>query len=245
MNYKQQAARQALDYVRDGMILGLGSGSTTAYFTDLLGERLRNGALHGVEVVPTSEASAARARSLNIPITSLSAHLTSDGKLPLDLAVDGADEVDPYLNLIKGLGRALLREKVVEIHAAEFVVIVDESKLVDRLGTRGPLPVEIIPFQVEAHIRWLDSLGCQAVLWREPNGGPVVTDNSNYLALCSFETGIPDAYALAHALAERPGIVEHGLFLDMASRVIVAGKQGVRVLPGAPLPEKGGVNSPW
>jgi ribose 5-phosphate isomerase A len=230
MNFKQQAARQALEYVQNGMVLGLGTGSTTAYFTDLLAERLQTGSLHDIQVVPTSEASAARARSLNIRITSLSAHERSDGVLPLDLAVDGADEVDPDLNLIKGLGRALLREKVVVVHAAEFVVIVDDSKLVSRLGSRGPLPVEIIPYQAEAHIHWLNSLGGRAVLWRESSGDPVVTDNGNYLALFSFEAGIPDPPALARALADRPGIVEHGMFLKMASRAVVAGKQGVRVL---------------
>lgn len=245
MNLKQQAARQALDYVQDGMFIGLGSGSTMAYFIDLLGERLQNGSLHGVQVVPTSEASAARAQALNILVTTLSARDTTAGSLPLDLAVDGADEVDPCLNLIKGLGRALLREKVVVVHAAQFIVIVDESKLVDRLGTRGPLPVEIIPFEAEAHIRWLDSLGCQAVLWREANGSPVVTDNGNYLALCSFGKGIPDVQALARALADRPGILEHGLFLGMASHVIVAGEHGVRLLQAEALNEKSGKVQSW
>jgi ribose 5-phosphate isomerase A len=148
----------------------------------------------------------------------------------LDLAVDGADEVDPNLNLIKGLGRALLREKVVEIHADRFIVIVDESKLVPRLGSRGPLPVEIIPFEADVHLRWLNSLECRAELWREDDGAPVVTDNGLFLARCWFEGGIPDPYVLADQLSQRPGIVEHGLFLDMANLVIVAGEQGIRVI---------------
>lgn len=224
MNLKEQAARHALDYVHSGMTLGLGTGSTTAYFLNILGERLATGALRGIRAVPTSVHTAHRSRLLGIPLISLS-------DVPqLDLAVDGADEVDPDLNLIKGLGRALLREKIVEIHAKRFLVLVDETKLVPRLGSKGPLPVEIVPFEAAAHVRWLDTLGCRAELWREDNEEPVVTDNGNYLARCWFPAGIADPHALARALADRAGIVEHGLFLDMASAVIVAGEDGVRTL---------------
>jgi ribose 5-phosphate isomerase A len=224
MKLKQQAARKALSLIRDGMTLGLGSGSTTAYFVEMLGEEVAGGELSDIRGVPTSEATAQRARELGIPLTTLEAcsHL--------DMAIDGADEVDPNLNLIKGLGRALLREKIVEIHARRFVIIVDESKLVDRLGQRGPLPVEVVTFQAQAHIRWLNTLGCRAEQWYEDDGSPVVTDNGNYLARCWFKGGIPDPYELAERLSTRPGIVEHGLFLDMASEVIVAGEDGVRIL---------------
>ena len=224
MNLKQQAARKALSLVRDGMTLGLGSGSTTAYFVEMLGEKVASGDLIDIRGVPTSEATAQQARKLGIPLTTL------EDCPQLDLAVDGADEVDPNLNLIKGLGRALLREKIVEVHTRRFVVIVDESKLVDRLGQRGPLPVEVVTFQAQAHIRWLNTLGCRAEQWYEDDGSPVVTDNGNYLARCWFEGGIPDAYELAEMLSQRPGIVEHGLFLDMASEVIVAGEDGVRIV---------------
>jgi ribose 5-phosphate isomerase A len=224
MNLKRQAAREALAYVRSGMVLGLGSGSTTTYFVELLGERLTSGALQDIIGVPTSEETAAQARGWGIPLTTLADHPR------LDLAVDGADEVDPDFNLIKGLGRALLREKIVEIHAQRFLVIVDESKLVPRLGTRGPLPVEIVPFQAEAHVRWLDNLGCRAELWLEDDGSRVLTDNGNYLVRCWFADGIANSYALARALADRPGVVEHGLFLDMASLVIVAAPEGTRIL---------------
>lgn len=224
MNYKREAARHALDHVRSGMVLGLGTGSTTAHFLDMLGERLRTGALVDIAGVPTSEDAAARARALGIPLTSLAEHPQ------LDLAVDGADEVDPDLNLIKGLGRALLREKVVEINSARFVVVVDESKMVTCLGSTVPLPVEIVPFSTDAHLRWLNTLGCRAEQWLEEDGSPVVTDNGNHLALCQFPDGIDDAYALARTLADRPGIVEHGLFLDMASSVIVAGPGGTRTV---------------
>lgn len=225
MNLKQQAAAKALTFVRNGMTLGLGSGSTTAYFVDMLGEKVKSGELGDIRGVPTSKATAAQARTWGIPIVSLSEYPK------LDLAVDGADEVDPALNLIKGLGRALLREKIVEIHAEKFVVIVDESKMVTRLGTRDALPVEILPFEFESHIQWLNTLdGCRAEHWLEDDDSPVMTDNGNYLVKCFFDEGIPDAYALAQRLATRPGIIEHGLFLDMATDVIVAAENGIKVL---------------
>ena len=228
-NLKQLAAQEALRYVRSGMTLGLGTGSTTTCFVELLGESLLQGALRDLRAVPTSEKTAALARKLNIPLVDLAA--AGDGEIPvLDLAVDGADQVDPDLNLVKGLGRALLREKIVEIHAREFVVIVDDSKMTPVLGAAGPVPVEIVPFGAEAHVAWLRTLGCRAELWREGDGRPIVTDNHNYLARCWFEGGIPDCRRVAAAMAARPGIVEHGLFVDMATTVIVAAETGVRVL---------------
>lgn len=225
MNLKLEAARRALDFVQDGMCLGLGSGSTSAYFVDLLGERWQEGGLRHIRGVPTSQATAERARQWGIPITTLSE------AEQLDLVVDGADEVDPALNLIKGLGKALLREKIVEIHTGELIIIVDESKLVQRLGSHIALPVEIVRFEASSHVRWLNGLGCRAEQWIE-DGEPVVTDNDNFLALCHFEEvgGIPDISNLAQVLQARPGIVEHGLFLGMAKRVIVAGVEGVRIL---------------
>ena len=223
MILKQEAASQALKFVRNGMVLGLGTGSTTAYFIEMLGERIASGALKDIFAVPTSEATAARARRLGIQLTTLAECRK------LDLALDGADEVDPQLNLIKGLGKALLREKIVEIHASRLIIAVDESKIVPRLG-RGPLPVEITPFEAQAQVFWLEALGCRAELWHEENGSLIVTDNGNYLVRCWFEDGITDAYALSRSLADRPGIVEHGLFLDMADQVIVAGLDGIRTL---------------
>lgn len=223
MNLKERAARQVLTCVRSGMVVGLGSGSTSAHFVDLLGQEMQAGTLQDIVGLPTSRATEERARGWGIPLTTLAEQPR------LDLVVDGADEVDPDLNLIKGLGRALLREKIVEIHADRFLVIVDESKLVRRLG-QGPLPVEVVRFGLEAHLRWLNTLGCRAELWLEDDGSPIVTDNGNYLVLCWFPEGIDDAYALARTLANRPGIVEHGLFLDMADEVIVADPQGTRVL---------------
>ncbi len=223
MDLKGQAASHALTYVRSGMVLGLGTGSTAARFLELLAEQLRAGALSNIVGVPTSERTAHQARALGIPLATLA------DRERLDLAVDGADEVDGDLNLIKGTGRALLREKIVESHADRFLVIVDESKVVQRLG-RGPLPVDLVPFGFEAHLRWLNTLGCRAEPLLEDDGSPAITDDGNYMALCQFPRGIADPGALARVLSGRPGIVEHGLFLDMATDVIIAGAGGIRVL---------------
>lgn len=225
MNLKEKAAAKALTFVKSGMTLGLGTGSTTAYFVDMLGARLKSGELSDIRGVPTSKATDEQACTWGIPIVTLAEHPK------LDLAVDGADEVDPALNLIKGLGRALLREKIVEVHAEKFIVIVDDSKMVARLGTRDALPVEILPFEADAHIHWLNSLaGCRAIQWMEEDGSPAITDNGNYLAKCYFGEGIADSYVLAQALSTRPGIVEHGLFLDMATEIIVAAEKGIDVI---------------
>ena len=223
MNPKLEAARRALTYVQSGMVLGLGTGSTAAYFVDLLGEELRAGRLREVAGVPTSQETVARAQAAGIPLTSLEDHPS------LDLAVDGADEIDPRLNLVKGLGKALLREKIVEVHARRFLVIAGEEKLVARLG-QGPMPLEVVPFGASTQLRWLQGMCRRAELWSDEAGSPYVTDNGNYLIRCWFAAGIDDPHALARALADRPGIVEHGLFLDMATEAIVAGAQGVRVL---------------
>jgi ribose 5-phosphate isomerase A len=225
MNLKKQAARQALSYVQDGMVLGLGTGSTTKYFIEMLGEKIRSGDLAGVRGVPTSNGSASLAEELGIPLTTL-AEIAPEKSL--DLAVDGADEIDPQLNLIKGLGRALLREKIIESHAETLLIIADESKLVDQLG-RGPLPIEIVRFEAEIQVSWLNSQGARAELWLEEGGEPVVTDNGNYLVRCWYPQGISNPYDLARLLAERPGIVEHGLFLDMADLVIIATGDGIQL----------------
>ena len=223
MNPKEAAARRALAFVKSGMILGLGSGSTAAIFVDMLGVKLNSGEITKILGIPTSQATAERARAWGIPLTNLALNPI------LDLAVDGADEVDPNLNLIKGLGRAALREKIVESHAKRLLIIVDESKLVDKLG-RGPLPVEIIQFEHETHIQWLRTLCRQADHWLEEDGSPIITDNGNYLVRCWFKDGIENAYALSATLSAQPGIVGHGLFLDMADTVIVAGEDDIKIL---------------
>jgi ribose 5-phosphate isomerase A len=224
MDLKRMAAGRALELVQDGMCLGLGSGTTTSIFIDLLGESYQHGMLRNISGVPTSLASSEKARGYGIPLVSLEDYPA------LDLAVDGADQVDPQLNLIKGLGKALLREKIVEIHARRLVIVVDDSKLVPRLGSLGPLPVEVAPFEVQVQLRWLQTLGCQAELWLDKAGIPLVTENHNNLVRCWFDGGIPDPYALNRLLADRPGVVENGLFLDMADLVIVGSAKGLREL---------------
>ena len=195
MDLKRQAAERALEYVRDGMTLGLGTGSTMAHFIEMLGMRVRQGRFKDLRAVPTSEQTARQARESGITLVSLME--AGDGHVPvLDLAVDGADEVDADLNLIKGLGRALLREKIVETHAREFLVVVDDSKLVSRLGTRGPLPVEIVPFNADVQVAWLALLGCRSELWLEEDGLPVVTDNRQLscpLLVSQGHLGLPRA----------------------------------------------------
>jgi len=228
MNLKQQAAERAMAFIQDGMVVGLGTGTTTAHFTRLLGAKLRSGELKNVVGVPTSKETARIAQTEGIPLVAL-AELSPQQAIPkFDLAVDGADEIDGNLNLIKGLGRALLREKIIETHADIFLVIADETKLVPRLG-QGPLPIEIVQFEYGAQLRWLTSLGCRAELWLEESGEPIITDNGNYLVRCWFTDGISDAYQLARIMADQPGIVEHGLFLDMADSAIIAGAEGVQV----------------
>lgn len=217
---KRLAALEALKLVRDGMIVGLGSGSTSTIFIQELGAALAAGKLKNIAGIPTSRASETLARSLGIPLVDFSTH---EGP---DLAIDGADEVDESLDLIKGLGGALLREKVVEQTARTLVIIVDDSKLVSRLGTKGALPVEVTPFALESHERFLRSKGANVVLRRESDGKPFVTDNHNYILHCTFPGGIADSAELARTLAGRAGIVEHGLFLNMSSSVIIASTSG-------------------
>jgi ribose 5-phosphate isomerase A len=207
------------------MTLGLGTGSTVAHALDVLGEALREGRLEGVRGVPTSEQTTARARELGIPLLEL--HEAGD----LDVTIDGADEIDPNLDLIKGLGGALLREKMVAQATRRLVIIADEGKRVARLGQKAPVPVEVVPFGWRAHLPFLESLGARPVL-REQAGEPYRTDNGNYIIDCHFEPeeGISDPQVLDWQLLGRAGIVEHGLFLDMAAIAYVAGPGGLVVL---------------
>jgi ribose 5-phosphate isomerase A len=220
---KQRAAVRAADLVRSGMALGLGSGSTLRFVLLEIGARLADGRLRGIVGVPTSEATAALARTLHIPLASL------DERPALDLDLDGADEIDPQLNLIKGLGGALLREKVVASAAAQLVVVADGSKLVPQLGSKASLPVEAIPFAQATVQGKLEALGANPTLRRQATGEPFVTDEGNVIFDCA--TGpIGDPAALDVALRRIPGVVEHGLFLQMATQAVVAEAGGVRVV---------------
>jgi ribose 5-phosphate isomerase A len=223
---KRQAAARALDDVASGMKLGLGTGSTARHFVELLGERVRGGLR--VVGVPTSEATRAQAEQCGIALTTL------DETPELDLTVDGADEVDPALNLIKGGGGALLREKIVASASARMTVIVDTTKWVETLG-RFPLPIEVMPFGLvatrNAIAKVLQSAGSSAelVLRKAANGLAFVTDGGHWIIDAKCRR-IADATRLAVALSGIAGVVEHGLFIGLASKVVLADPAGVRVI---------------
>ena len=222
MNPKQMAAERGASLVESGMVLGLGSGSTATLAVQAIGRRLREGSLRNVVGVPSSSAIAAVARESGVPLTTLEEHPV------LDLDLDGADEVDPNLDLIKGLGGALLWEKVVAMASRRVVIFVDESKLVQRLGTKAPLPVEVIPFGWRTHLAFIESLGGKPELRTNPEGRPFVTDEGNYILHCRFD-GISDPAGLDAQLLTRAGVVGTGLFLGIAHQVIIGRPSGVEV----------------
>jgi ribose 5-phosphate isomerase A len=210
--------------VVSGDRVGLGSGTTARLFVEALAERLSSGEIEGVRGVPTSAETEELAAGLGIPLTTLEA------EPELDVAVDGADEVDPNLNLIKGLGGALLREKIVASASRLFVVVVDESKLVERLGTWTPVPVEVLPFGWRVVAESVEALGASVSL-RERGGEVATTDQGNYILDCALGE-MPDPGGAAAKLAAIPGALAHGLFVSMADEVIVGGDEGYEVLVG-------------
>jgi ribose 5-phosphate isomerase A len=221
---KREAAIRAAEWIVDGMILGLGTGSTVRHLLDHVAARRRQGAWQALLAVATSRETEARARELGIPLTTLAAHPK------VDLTIDGADEVDPELRLIKGLGGALLREKVVASVSRLLVIIVDRSKLVQRLGTRQPLPIEVDPFALPVLLPFFSGLGADPVVRTTGSGDPLRTDGGHFLVDCRFSDGISDPEHLNSVLNSRPGILETGLFLGMTDAVVVAGTGGVEVL---------------
>lgn len=223
MNPKQAAAEYGANLVKSGMALGLGSGTTSTLMVQTVGRRLRDGSLTNVVGVPSSSAIAAVARESGVPLTTL------EDRPALDLNLDGADEVDPALDLTKGLGGALLWEKVVATAAREVVILVDDSKLVPRLGTKAPLPVEVIPFGWKSHLAFIESLGGVPALRTEADGRPFVTDEGNYILHCSFPHGIADPTGIETALLTRAGIVGTGLFIGVAHQVVIGTPAGVDV----------------
>ena len=230
---KRLAAARALELVTPGMKLGLGSGSTTGMFIELLGERVRDGL--SVVAVPSSEATAAQATALGIRLTTL------DDEPYLDLTVDGADEIDEELRLIKGGGGALLREKIVATASARLVIIADQSKRVAQLG-RYPLPVEVVPFGLAATRNMIQTLaadcGCkgEVTLRRTSDGAIYLTDGGHYILDCAFGS-IPQPDALAEALQVIPGVVEHGLFIGLADAAYVATDDGIELMEMADVEE--------
>ena len=223
--WKLSAAESAVAQAADGMILGLGTGSTAVLAVDALGKRIREGLR--IIGIPTSERTAEQARGLDIPLATLAEYAQ------IDLTIDGADEVEAAsLNLIKGLGGALLREKIVAAASKRLVIIVDETKIVDRLGERGPVPVEVVPFGWQATALKLRDLGANPVLRSGPGGQPFRTDGGHYILDCAFGS-VAAAKTLASELDHIVGVVEHGLFIGLTSEVHVGGAGGVRVLTSA------------
>jgi ribose 5-phosphate isomerase A len=220
---KRATGYRAAEYVQSGMVVGLGSGTTARYATLCLAEKLRSGGLHNIVGIPTSEATAELARQGGIPLTTLDEHPA------IDLTIDGADEVDPRLNLIKGQGGAQLREKIVAFASRIEIIVVDSSKLVQKLGTLAPVPVEVIRFGWHSTQAALERTGGVVTL-RLKAGVPFITDEGNYILDCRYNPAIVDPANLATAIKVIPGVVEHGLFLGMAQRVVVASPDGVQVL---------------
>ena len=253
---KRQAAEQAVQYVESGMVVGLGEGSTAVFAVRRIAQLLREGKLRDILGVPCSCKVEVQARALGIPLTTLEEHPV------IDLTIDGADEVDPDLNMIKGGGGALLREKIVAQASCREIIAVDESKFSPALGTHWPVPVEVVAFGWRTQTGFLESLGAEPVLRLMNDGAPFKTDQGNLILDCHFGP-IPDPAQLAARLRERAGIVEHGLFLGLATEVVVASgegiqhiacavedvqkevdtltEQGVEVLLRAKFPEGGGV----
>jgi ribose 5-phosphate isomerase A len=209
---KEAAARASLKFIKDGQVVGIGTGSTAAYFIEALGEKVKSGLK--IRGISSSVRSRDQAVTLGIPMTTL------DECPEIDVTVDGADEVDPQLRLIKGGGGALLREKIVASATKQFVIIADATKRVAVLG-KFPLPVEVIEFARAVVVRKIEALGAQVTLRQKADGTPFVTDEHNHILDCHFGQ-IPDADSLARKLSDMPGVVEHGLFIGMANVVLVA-----------------------
>lgn len=218
---KRAAALKAVEEVEDGMVLGLGSGSTAAFALDALAARIASGLR--IAGIPTSEKTADLARRLGVPLTSFAEHRS------IDLTIDGADQVERgTLNLVKGLGGALLREKIVASASRRMIVVADETKLVERLGARTPLPIEIVPFGWETVLDRLAAMSCAPRL-RLADGKPFVTDSGNYIADCALDD-VGDAAGLEARLAAVVGVVDSGLFVGIASSAVIGTSTGVAVL---------------
>lgn len=217
---KQAAGERAVDSVESGMVIGLGTGSTTRFAIERIGARLQSGELQNVLGIPTSSASEALATELSIPLTTLAEHPV------VDLTIDGADEVDPAWNLIKGGGGALLREKVVAQASLREIIVVDAAKLSPHLGSQHALPVEVVQFAWRPEEEYLTDMGAEVNVRRGDDNNVFVTDEGNWILDCTFPP-IEDPARLSAQLARRAGIVEHGLFLGLATDLIVASAEGV------------------
>lgn len=220
--YKRGAAEHAVTLVQPGMVVGLGTGSTAIFATRRLAQLLRQGQLRDILGFATSQATWEEADRLGIPL------IGAEMPRAIDLTIDGADEVDPELNVIKGGGGALLREKIVAQASRRVVITVDDSKLSPRLGTLHSVPVEVLAFGWQSQLRFLESLHARVMVRHTPDGSQFVTDSGNMILDCDFGP-LADVAALADALSRRAGIVEHGLFLGLVSDLIVAGPAGIQL----------------
>ncbi len=220
---KQQAAETAVTAVRSGMVVGLGTGSTAVYMVRALGQMLADGRLQHICGIPTSEATARVAQKAGIPLTTL------NDRPQVDITIDGADEIAPDLALIKGLGGALLREKIVAAASRHMIVIADGSKRVPHLGTKAPLPVEVIPFAQRLVTNYLADLGARVVL-RLRDNHPLITDEGNVILDCYFANGLENPAELAARIKQQPGVVEHGLFLGLAQTAVIATRSGIEIM---------------
>lgn len=212
---KCAAARAAVDRLASGMVVGLGTGSTAALAIEEIGKRLRTGALHDIVGIATSNAARHHALACGVPVGTLESHPS------VDVTIDGADEIDPAGRVLKGHGGALLREKIVAARSARWIVVVDPTKLVPRLGTRFPVPVEVVPFGWMGHLSALRALGAEPQLRMRDADAPMLTDEGHYILDARFPAGIEDPEALAHALCDLPGVVDTGLFLTFRPEIIV------------------------
>lgn len=220
---KQYAAAKAVQLVESGMVIGFGHGSTAIHALHGIAQRFKEGSLRDIRGIPCSKHIQGEAERLGLPL------VTFDDIESIDLTIDGADEVDTQLNVIKGGGGALLREKVVAQATAYEVIVVDDTKLSPQLGKRWPVPVEVVPFALRPVSAFITELGGRAQLRETIGGVPLQTDQGNYILDCHFGP-IANPKELGLQLGEKAGVVEHGLFLDLTSEVIVAGAEGVRVL---------------
>jgi ribose 5-phosphate isomerase A len=220
-SHQRVAAEHAVAFVRSGMVIGLGTGRTANFAVRKIGEWIRDGRLRNIVGVPTSKTTATLARQVGVPLTTLEDHAR------IDLTIDGADEVDIHLNMIKGAGGALLREKVVAQASEREIIVVDDSKLSSALGSLRTLPVEVIAFGWRTQVSYLEELGAKVQLRRTPDGNAFESDQGNFILDCAFGP-IADPERLASQLAARAGIVEHGLFMGQLTDLISAGDSGIR-----------------
>ena len=220
--WKRQAAERAVEWVESGMVVGLGTGTTAVWAVRRIGERLADGTLHDIVGVPTAKATAEEAERVGIRL------LGDDVPWEIDLTIDGADEVDPALELVKGGGGALLREKLVAQSTRREVIVVDESKPSPVLGTKHALPIEVVDFGLATTVAWLQSLGATPVVRRQAGGALYRTDQGNLIVDADFGP-IPEPAALAERLGGHAGIVEHGLFVGLTDTLVVAGPDGIAI----------------